>query len=550
MHDKFSRARSSNSEAQPGGVAPSARRTIGGGRGFAAALLLMLVTPGSSWANAWRISPLSTAITVSAMNGDKYVPAPHLKLISDAIVDAATGKGPSFLAISMPPQHGKSQLITRFTPTWFLGNWPRKACIVCGYGSGFAQDWGRTIRNDIARNPNLGIQLAADSAAANRWHTERGGSLLTAGVNAGITGKPGKLVIVDDPIKNWEEAASPTYRERNWKWWQTSVQTRLHKDSVVIVVMTRWHDDDLIGRLLNPEYGDPDQWREIRLPAIWDQDKPDLIGRSRGQALFPVLHDEEKLERTKKASDPETWHSLYQQTPMNKTGIGAAYHSYDDELNVGETFRDPTLPLVWTLDFNVDPFCSVVLQHQKLKTATTILNNETLDKIDVLFEMSIPNSNTDEACQEFHDRVMSKGWYTGRPIRLHIYGDVSGNQRSTKAPQTDWELVRMFFRNRPEYIVTYHIGTSNPAHRDRVNSVNKVLKTAGGYRATTIDPSCKALRRDLKEIVWKRDANGVVGSTLDKSDKTLTHSSDAFGYFVCDHYAVTQKAGEQAGLMR
>lgn len=499
----------------------------------------------------WSISPLATAVRLSALDRERYIPAPHLKIISDAIVDSVTKLDPRFPVISMPPRHGKSWLISRYAPTWYLKNWPHKKVMITGYGSDFAKSWGRLTRNDAIRHQELlGFEVAKDSKAAETWHTDQGGGVVTAGIGSGITGKGADLLIIDDPIKNAKEAFSSSYREDVWDWYQTTARTRLHKGGTIVIVMTRWHDDDFAGRALSDEFSDPTQFREIRLPAIAMNDE-DVLGRKKGQALWPAKYDLKALEAIKDSVNDETWHALYQQTPINTTGLGAVYYAYSDVQNVAKVERDPTLPLVWSMDFNLNPMSSVICQYRRETSRHAILSSEDLISVEVLKELCLPNSNTPQACRVFHETVVSRGWLTSGPLAVEVYGDATGSRGHTNGGPSDWEIVRQFFaEHRSHYKVSYHVETGNPAVRDRTNAMNRALRSAGGTCRMIVDESCRELRKDLLEVIWKKDSAGNMLAEIDKSDPKRTHASDSLGYFIYRKFRIAPKSGAKPGIMR
>lgn len=510
--------------------------------------------------NGWAISPLATGIYLSKGDTVPFRAAAHLKVLSDKIVDAVTGAGKKYLLVSMPPRHGKSWQISKYTPLWFLKNWPHKEIILTGYGADFASDWGRIVRNAVSEHKlDLGFNLASDSKKQNRWHTTKGGAMVTAGVGGPITGRGADLLILDDVIKNSKEAFSSTYREEVWHWWTTTARTRLAPGGTIIVVMTRWHEEDLIGRLLNPEYNeDWAAWEVLNLPAIWgdvapgvvDKTSVDAMGRTCGQALWPWRYNIDALEALKRSVGPETWYAMYQGVPLSKTGIGSIYKSYDDDLNIDDSIeRDTMLPLAWSLDFNVDPMASVICQIRQMRTPLSHITNELRTEIEVLDEIVLPDSNTPQACDEFWHRCESNGWVR-RGLDLHIYGDVSGNQRNTSGSKSDWEIVKEFFKSKHGITVTYHIGKENPPVKDRVNAVNAACCSAAGERRLKIKGKCKELRKDLKEVRWKKDASGNPTGQIDKSDTKRTHASDALGYIVYQKFALKQKSGEKAGFLQ
>ncbi len=507
----------------------------------------------------WRASPAATAATLSRDDRDPWMPAPHLLLISRAIRNAVTGTGPKFNIITMPPRHGKSFLISKWTPVWFLDNFPHKKIIMCGYGASFAADWGREVRNLTSiHQARLRYTLSDDSKAQNKWNTVEGGGMRTAGVGGDITGKGADILILDDVIKNYDEAESFTFREKVWNWYTSTARTRLEPGGCIFVLMTRWHEDDLVGRLLSPEYGVAQDWNVLDLPAICEgpgdpcwSGRPDPIGREPGDALWPARYDRQALDLLKRSVTDENWFSLYQQHPARLAGKGNVYDSYSASENVMRCERDIELPLFWSLDFNRDPMCSVIGQNREIKGPYFHLNNEKLVTCEVLQEMYLPDCSTYEACQEFINR--SRRYVNaarGRRVALEIYGDVSGNQGHTSGDQTDWEIVRQFFQRYPEFLVTYHVGIDNPAVKARTNAVNTALKTADGYRRLLIDIGCRELQKDMSEVKWKRDSGGNTMGVIDKSDRKRSHLSDALGYVIVKRFGIQSVVGERNGLMQ
>ena len=180
----------------------------------------------------------------------------------------------------------------------------------------------------------------------------------------------------------------------------------------------------------------------------------------------------------------------------------------------------PQQGLCWGLDFNVDPMAGVVAQF---------ING----RLHILNELFLRNSNTQEMCERFEQLAQpySDEYYrvNGRPLPITLYGDASGEARSTSS-KTDYELIRIFFRTKSQFKLELDIPRSNPPVRDRVNSVNAILKNAGGDIRTRVHPSCRELITDFQEVTWKQ---GSLNFELDKvRDKTRTHLSDAFGYMV------------------
>ncbi|MGI8425441.1 MAG: phage terminase large subunit [Actinomycetota bacterium] len=218
----------------------------------------------------------------------------------------------------MPPRHGKSQLVSRYTPAWYLSMFPDRRVLLASYEADFARTWGRKAREVMERwGPELfGISTRPESAAADRWDlVGREGGMATAGIGGPLTGKGADLAVIDDPVKNAEEAGSTTIQERNWDWWRSTMRTRLEPNGAVVLLMTRWHERDLAGMILEHE---GDEWETITLPAFAKQD--DLLGREPGEALWPERYPVDELERIKASIGTYWFNSMYQGAPKGREG--------------------------------------------------------------------------------------------------------------------------------------------------------------------------------------------------------------------------------------
>jgi predicted phage terminase large subunit-like protein len=223
--------------------------------------------------------------------------------------------------VLMPPRHGKSELVSRYFPAWYIGVFPDKRIILVSYEADFAATWGRKARDLLEEHgPSLfGIRVSGKSSAANRWDIEgHEGGMITAGVNGPITGKGADIGIIDDPVKNDQEAMSVTYQERTYEWYKSTFRTRLQRDGAIILIMTRWNENDLAGKLLAAQEEDGEKWEVVNLPAIAEEG--DLLGRDPGQPLCPDLFTIEALRSIEKAVGSFWWASLYQQRPSPAEG--------------------------------------------------------------------------------------------------------------------------------------------------------------------------------------------------------------------------------------
>jgi predicted phage terminase large subunit-like protein len=261
-------------------------------------------------------------LAMAASEG-RWKPARHAtyldRTIMGAIDDAAHGLLEG-LVVAMPPQHGKSELCSRFLPAWYLGTFPDRRVILTGYEADFAAQWGRKARDLLDQWGNLfGVRVSKRSSAVHRWDLDgREGGMTTAGVGGPITGRGAHLFIVDDPIKNDEEARSSTHRQKQWEWWLSTASTRIRPGGLFVVVQTRWHRDDLAGRILREARTNGQRWREVKLPALAESRDP--LGRAPGEPLWPSVYGAEHLRRVKESCTNYYWRALYQQDPLAEGG--------------------------------------------------------------------------------------------------------------------------------------------------------------------------------------------------------------------------------------
>lgn len=225
------------------------------------------------------------------------------------------------LIITMPPRHGKSEVSSKKFPAWFLGRNPEKEIIISSYGADLAYDFSRLARETFREwAPDLfGVELAKESGAVGRWGISghRGG-LTAAGVGGPITGRGAHVAIIDDPFKNDEEANSTTYREKVWNWYLSTLRTRLAPNGAIVLIQTRWHEDDLAGRLIKEMGNGGEEWEVLNLPALAEENDP--LGRTLEEALWPERFDEKALKTIKKALGTYWWSALYQQNPKSLEG--------------------------------------------------------------------------------------------------------------------------------------------------------------------------------------------------------------------------------------
>lgn len=243
-------------------------------------------------------------------------------VLEDVLRRVLAGESPRVM-IHMPPRHGKSDLCTQKFPAWVLGQHPDLPIIVASYAQELATLFGQKTR-DVMNSQNyqavFSTRLREDSQAKANWQTDKNGGYNAAGIGGPITGKGFKIGIIDDPFKNFEEADSPVIREAVHQWYRSTFLTREEGSGAIIIIDTRWHEDDLDGRLLKEqeqadenEEADYDEWQVVNFAAIAEQDE--LPHRKKGDRLWPVKFSNAFYERRRKALGPYLFAAMYQQNP-------------------------------------------------------------------------------------------------------------------------------------------------------------------------------------------------------------------------------------------
>jgi predicted phage terminase large subunit-like protein len=242
--------------------------------------------------------------------------AKHLRFLIDHLHQLHDRKITRLL-VSMPPRHGKSFTIDKFFPAWWLAKHPSDRIILTGYGEQFARRWGGSVRDLIIEySDQWNLQLNPRTTASDDWELTSGGGMLCVGAGGALMGRGADLFILDDVVKSAEEAESEVYREKIWDWFQASATTRLQPNAVMVGVMTRWHQDDLFGRIID-NYGD--DWTVINLPAVAEEEDP--LGRAPGEGLWPEFWGDPDYYRKQQESRSPFWFSaLYQGRPTPEGG--------------------------------------------------------------------------------------------------------------------------------------------------------------------------------------------------------------------------------------
>lgn len=258
----------------------------------------------------------------------------HIKFIADKVQEKINQEGKKFklLMISVPPRSGKSLLISKHAVPWYLGKFPDKRVILTSYSSDLS-DQNSDFAKDIFEQwgPILWDSHPSKSLFnRSMWNTSKGGGCVSAGICGQITGFGADLFIIDDFFKGNDEAESKNHRDELWDKWQSIISTRLHPGSTVVILSTRWSDDDLVGRLLKQakEQKDtfPFDYEYVNLPAIALRDDP--LGRQPGEALWPDRFPIEMLNDIRNIVGSYWWNSLYQGMPVNKGGTLFKYEDF------------------------------------------------------------------------------------------------------------------------------------------------------------------------------------------------------------------------------
>ena len=277
---------------------------------------------------AFSAGPHSFANYLTRNQTDRFLMPAHVKFMGRILEKVRDGNKRIIITVSV--RHGKSVLGSTWLPAWYLSMFPHHDIIHATYEADFAARFGREVKGILEKNAKvLGVQISKSSSAAKSWKMgyyddkgeyQAGGGMHTCGVGGPITGRGANLFIVDDPVKNADEANSEVYREKMWNWWTTTARTRLEPGGSIVFIMARWHEDDLAGRLIQhaKDTPDADQWEVINLPAVAEED--DQMGRKPGEPLWPERYDSTALKQLEETVGEYAWSALYQQHPAPLEG--------------------------------------------------------------------------------------------------------------------------------------------------------------------------------------------------------------------------------------
>jgi predicted phage terminase large subunit-like protein len=296
--------------------------------------------PGALDAFLASATPAGFAGTVSR---GAWKLARHLALFNRVALDMAARRRRR-VVITCPPRHGKSRFWSQYVPSWWVGTFPDQRVIIASYGAELATTWSAKARADFeAWGPRLfGRQVAGRSKAGDNWNIAgREGGVQACGAGGPIIGRGADLFVIDDPFKNAQEANSQARRDGVWDWFLTTAETRLEPNACVLIIVTRWHEDDLVGRILKqqrelqasgvmepegddePERRSADDWEVINMPALAERREaawPEGLDRIPGDSLWPGRYDRAALLRKQARLGPRWFSALYQGSPTPEGG--------------------------------------------------------------------------------------------------------------------------------------------------------------------------------------------------------------------------------------
>ena len=241
--------------------------------------------------------------------------AKHHKLMAQHLDAVATGKTKR-LMLMLPPGSAKSTYASILFAEYFLGCNPEMSVVAGSHTAELAERFGRRVRNHFSDEVHAALfnnKVADDNSSAGRWSTNEGGEYYACGVGGSVTGRRADCIIVDDPVRSREDADSERMREKAWDWYVNDLLTRLKPNGRIVICATRWHEDDLLGRILDRE---SDEWTVVKIPM--EAYEGDILGRAEGERLWPEWYTDEMVEAAQR--DVRSWISLYQQEPRPQSG--------------------------------------------------------------------------------------------------------------------------------------------------------------------------------------------------------------------------------------
>ena len=427
----------------------------------------------------------------------------HIRFLGNLIASTIGIRGGRLL-VNMGPRHGKSELLSYWTPAWHTAIWPHRRVLIGTHSSPLAEHYGGRVRDLFSERPQLGVKIDDSTRAKSEWRNTRGGGMKAIGVGEGAYGFGGDLVIVDDPYGTWGDAQSPANLRHVYDWFKGTLLSRLEPHATVIVLHHRLHPHDLTHQILTGDDGN--SWRHVCLPSIAVEIDP--LGRSPGEALCPERFPATALEAMRKSMGP-AFDVMHQQNPLALSAGGAYSRFGVHNISVSLAFN-PGLPLDISVDFNITPGMHVEIgQFDPVRNIAWVLD-----------EIHGPRMSVDVAVAKLILMVQSM---PESPTELRIFGDAAGAARWAGTGQTQYDILLSGLQ-RMGIPISVRVPRANPAVVDRVTIMQYGFRDIDGEVRYFVHPRCENLIRDLTMV----QADPIKG--IDKSNPELTHASDAEGY--------------------
>lgn len=410
----------------------------------------------------------------------------------------------------MPPRHGKSELISIQYPAWAIGRNPNLQIIEASYSAELAQDFGRQTRNLVA-SPNyqkiFKTAIAEDSSSRASWNTLGRGAYNAVGVGGSATGKGADRLIIDDPIKNRQDADSQVIRDGVWNWYTSTARTRLMPEGAIILVLTRWHDDDLAGRILRSE--NAKDWEIVEFPAIAIKDEPH---RKEGEALWPERYPLPELLKIKSDVGTFDWNALYQCNPLDE-----ATREFKKDY-----FRYIDRPILATLETN----CVIAIDTAVSQKASADSTGIAIVRIDKANNWYVSNKKLKISPMELIDLLFTL-YTTHRPTRIGIEKTIF---LQAIKPFLDSEM-----RRRGVFLPIFELEHNQVNKETRIRSLLPRYQSGSVYH---IKDECNDLEEELARFPKGTHDDQI--DALAYITQIATHSQGGVTYANTPRYGQTQ----------
>lgn len=440
------------------------------------------------------------------------------------------------LMVFMPPQHGKSELVSRNLPAFILGRKPKAKIVLASYSAFLSSSFNRDCQrimdspeySEIFPDTKLNSSNVVSVSKNYLRNSEifetvgYGGFLKTVGVGGSLTGTPADYAIIDDPVKDSIEAMSATYQQRNWNWFNDVLYTRIHNDSRILITQTRWDVNDLSGMLLKQmsEYSG-EKWEVLCLQGVRTSEKNTLDKRKIGEPLWPTKHSLEKLEQVR-ARSIRTFEALYQQNPKPVMAGGEFWKSFDPNKHVSKVdIQNTTIHI--SLDNNVNPYVTVSCWQVAGKQLRQVHE----------IPCTSPNNSAPKSARKLVEYLLRVDY---KDV-VYIYGDPSAGAKST-VDENNLSFFDKFIevlRNNGFNVVS-RVSKSAPEVALSAAFINEIYEAnLYGYEIMISD-KCHVSIEDYYTV--KEDSDGKMKKSTKKSMETgvtyepYGHFSDAKRYFI------------------